>query len=98
MVMGFLDDVDPVGTSLTADQALNLRRSAEFSVWKDRTVTWSPVDPSKWYYTLTGTDPRLHIQTAFVLVGDVATTPSLTLGVIDLEGDIEYDGATLVAV
>lgn len=98
--MGFLDDVDPASTTLSADQVLNLRRSTEVTLWMNRTVAWSPVDPSKWYYTQSGTDARLETQCAFAYIGDLSDGQgaSVQLGVLDIEGDIEFDGATNAAV
>jgi len=101
LIMGFIDDVDPANTNPTADQILNLRRSAEFAVFKDHTVTWSPVDSSRWYYTATdGSALRFQIACALTWISDVATslTSVSTVGVIDLEGDIVFDGATLVSL
>jgi hypothetical protein len=107
LVMGVADD-DTLSAS-TADDVLNLRTSREFQVFRDCSITWRPVDRSKWYYINadpTTSDARLTTPGTFLLVSDIplqlaATAGSPTTwncGTLDLEYDIEFDGATLVPV
>jgi hypothetical protein len=97
LCFGFVDDDNPSSTVLTGDQILNLRLGCETSPWKNRTLSYRPIDSSKWYYTLGGND-RFVTQATFVAATGIALTPSTTLGDFDLEGDIEFEGATLVSV
>lgn len=104
LVMGVSDDV--ALSSSTPDDILNLRVSKELSVFRDASITWSPVDKAKWYYVIADSvgDPRFSIPAALFVVNDIpltigytGTTPTAwSCGVIDLEYCIEYSGATLV--
>lgn len=99
IVYGIIDDVDPASTVLTADAVLNLRRSKETKLWGTSMLTYRPVDRNKWYYTQQGTDARLYVQAAFCYAGGFPnnTNQATALGEFDLEGDFEFDGATLVS-
>jgi hypothetical protein len=105
--MGVADDVTLSAT--TADDILNLRRSREFSVFRDAVIKWSPVDAGKWYYINsdpTTSDARLYTPCQFFLVNDLPLQIAIAsgnpttwnCGIVDLEYVIEFDGATIVPV
>jgi hypothetical protein len=103
LCFGFVDDDNLTTGVLTGDQILNLRKGCETSVHKNRTLRYTPLDRSKWYYTqqnAAGTAPndRFTVQSSFVFATGIGATPSTVLGDFDLEGDMEFAGATLLAV
>lgn len=103
VTMGVSDDVNTAAPS-SRDNILNFRTSNEVDCWKDMTMTWSPVDPSKWYYLrleASNSDDRLVRPAVFYLMGDstavqfasaVTTTLSLAPLISTQVGslDIEY--------
>jgi hypothetical protein len=103
VTMGVSDDVNTAAPS-TRDNVLNFRTSKEVDCWKDMTMIWTPVDPSKWYYLrleASNSDDRLVRPAVFYLTGDntavsfpsaVTTTLSLAPLISTQVGtlDIEY--------
>lgn len=100
-VLGFVDDTNELGTGLNADQILNLRKSVESPVWRNTSLSWTPLDNSKWYYTLNdesaGIGERFSIPCEIVLISDVATSDNNITGVLELFYSVEFAGATLAA-
>jgi hypothetical protein len=105
--MGVSDDVSL--SALSADDVLNLRRSTQFSVFRDKVLRWSPIDANKWYYINadpTTSDARFTTPADFAIVSDVnlqiaeasSTAVTWTCGTVDIEYVIEFDGATIVPV
>jgi hypothetical protein len=100
---GLLDDYAPgTGAVLptTRDQILNLRRACECAIWKDKSLSWVPLDKSKWYYTSTivsAEDDRFTIPASLCFLLSNGATAGDGYGFIDVQYVIEFAGAVLTA-
>jgi len=108
--LGIHDDAVATISPTTSDDVLNLRVSREESVWKDFSLTWSPVDREKWYYVNPDAvgDPRFVTQAVAYIIGAGIFFPSAgaagayqqgsmsgsTAGSITIEYHYLFDGAT----
>jgi len=108
LFFGVSDDPDVVATPSTGDQVLNLRSSRETAIWKTASVSYSPIDRSKWYYIRaegSGGDVRLTSTGAFYFISDASaiTVNGTAITAVTLVGDMqveylyEFDGATVLA-
>jgi len=71
LTMGIHDDAVASTAPSTSDHVLNFRTSVEFDVWKDSSMTYVPVDTSKWYYVNADSvnDPRFTQPAVLYLIG-----------------------------
>jgi hypothetical protein len=100
--MGVIDDTGVTATAIsTADQVINLRRGLHTPYWRDSTFTWSPVDRSKWYYVNpenANGDARWTVPGELCYISDISGDQvSLNIGVLDVQYELEFSGATIVA-
>jgi hypothetical protein len=109
IAMGIADDTDVTATpNPTAAQIMSMRKAVEFQAGKNASLTWTPVDKTKWYYVdaeNSNNDARFTIPATLFLISDqTITAPPGTswnaspVGVIDVYYEIEYSGATTIAV
>jgi hypothetical protein len=80
---GVIDDASDTTAITTGDQVLNLRTSQSSDVWKDHTLIFTPVDPSKWYYInaeSSTSDQRFITQATFAIGSSQITIYGQTTG------------------
>jgi len=113
LTLGVHDDAVATNAPSTPDGILNFRTSRTNDVWKDFTLSYSPVDASKWYYINPDTvgDPRFVTQAVLYYMSDTlrvfgldstgafaqAPFESFVAGNIVIEYHYLFDGATNVA-
>lgn len=104
LTYGVLDDAIPAGTNpetpLNRDQILNLRRATETAIWRNRSLSWRPLDMAKWYYVYqaAGTDRFTVPCSLNYMITDGSTTPGGTTGFIDVQYVIEFSGAAVTVL
>lgn len=98
---GVQDDVS-TGTEVPTnrDQVLNLRKAVETAVWRSKSLSWHPLDSSKWYY-VQGSSATSGDR--FTVPGSLIYTTSSTdtgdaLGFIDVFYVIEFAGASVTVL
>jgi hypothetical protein len=101
LALGVIDDVGEATTVTTADQIMNLRVKTEGKFYQDLSVSWTPMDKSKWYYTApdNSNDDRFQTPGTFVMISDLPNgTVSSPIGTLFIDYDIELAGRTLISV
>jgi len=113
LTMGVHDDAVAVNAPSTSDGILNFRTSRMDDIWKDFSITYSPVDRNRWYYINADSvnDPRFQTQAVLYYISSIISYPGLNSSGAYIDGTfgsgfagnltIEYhylfDGATNVA-
>jgi len=104
---GIQDDIPPSGggteVPTNRDQILNLRRATETTIWRNRSLGWSPLDRSKWYYvtpTQGLSEDRFSTQATvyYLITENAGGGEGPGLGFIDVQYVIEFSGATLTSL
>lgn len=96
VVHGVLDDQNGNASGSSPAQVLDYRVSGEKHVYSDQTLTWRPLDPSKWYYITAGADARLQYPCTYLVTSDdTFYTPSVNVQLynLDLHYSITFEGA-----
>jgi len=107
--MGIADDTDVTATpNPTSAQIMSMRKAVQWQCSKNTALTWTPIDKAKWYYVdseNSNADARFTIPASLFLISDqsldnstLGTSYSGVVGVIDIYYEIEFAGATSIAV